>query len=353
MKARELCITLLVSLNSCIGFSTPLYHARAITVLHDASQGGKIALLISYDGTEYSGWSDVGKRRQKSVSSMITECLDKLHSAAPGTLRLTAASRTDTGVHALGQVAHYEPPSAILTHENDSLSTVNRFSDRMDPQRLKMKLNRMLREDIVVRGCVSVADDFNAVGLASGKEYIYTLDTSSSASGLFSPLERYTTWHCPVSGERSLDFERMHEVARMLCGEMSFAAFRGAPRGSARNESWQEKSATCHLTHIKFHHVSNTRVQISVIGDRFVYHMVRIIIGTLYKIGIGELQPSEVEKALASGVWEQGSKGGFCAPAHGLVLNKVFYSPENDPNFGVNHDNHTGVEDWSVIDELG
>ena len=202
-------------------------------------------MTVSYDGTNYVGW-----QRQKnglSVQQVLEEALEKL---LGGPVRVTGASRTDAGVHALGQRAHLDSATGIPA------------------EKLPFALNTMLPGDVRVLQGLRVPDSLHARFSVSGKTYRYQIHNSPHASALYRNLSA----HVPVR----LDDRRMDEACRVLLGTHDFAAF-AAAGGSA-------KTTVRTITEIRVERTGE-EVFLTVSGNAFLYNMVRIIAGTLIDIG--------------------------------------------------------------------
>lgn len=237
-------------------------------------------LVVEYDGGDFVGWQVQSQGR--SVQGELARALGIFlrHPASP-----TGAGRTDAGTHALGQVAHFESEAAF------------------DLERLRRGLNGLLPADIAVRRVEKATDDFHARFSARGKRYRYHIRTAKAA------LDRHRVWAL----YRTLDFGAMQEAAASLAGEHSFAAF-------CKQDPVPDRF-TCHIKRAEWSR-SNDDFFFDIEADRFLRHMVRILVGTLVEIGQGRLAPKDLALLLASGRRDQ---AGSTAPACGLCLMEVFY----------------------------
>ena len=239
-------------------------------------------LTVEYDGTAYSGWQR--QYNGLAVQQVLEETLTR---ACGEKIAITGASRTDAGVHALGQACHFDTHSAI------------------PPHKYPFVLNTMLPRDIRVHTGREVPPDFHARFMTGGKTYTYRIINSRHGSA----LRRNTHLHVPVPH----DIAPMERAAQTLLGQHDFAAF-------------QASGGTAKTTVRTMRSVSLTRAGDEIIfileGDAFLYNMVRIIVGTLIEIGHGRrgedafLRAYETGDRLALGV---------TAPPHGLELTKVHY----------------------------
>lgn len=241
-----------------------------------------IKLTVSYDGTAYVGW-----QRQKngvSVQEVIEKALRKI---AGERVRLIGAGRTDSGVHASGQVANF------------------RTNSRLAPERIKRALNSRLPEDIAVSAADEVGPDFHAQFSARRKRYRYTILNSDSCD----PFVRKFAAHYPYR----LDLPAMRKAARYLVGKHDFRAFQNS--GSVRKDTVR----TVRKIAVE---KNGPLIYIDIEADGFLYNMARNIAGTLIEVGRGKM-PASGAKAILSG--KDRRYCGPTAPAHGLCVIKVIY----------------------------
>jgi tRNA pseudouridine38-40 synthase len=247
----------------------------------------KFKLTIAYDGTAYEGWQV--QKIGTGVQEKIEAALAKLFPSHP---RLHSSSRTDAGVHALGMAAHFEVPSAEC---------------RMTPRKLGLAINAWLPEDVRVLSAARARPDFHARFNAKGKQYRYFVWNHPALN----PLIRHTAWHVP----RPLDLAAMRAAARLCLGTHDFQSFAANP-GYAR-ESTVRTLSRCDVRR------SGRLLTVVIEGDGFLYKMCRGIVGTLVQVGLGRFPAAEVKQMLAL---KDRRVAGMTAPAHGLVLWKVFYA---------------------------
>lgn len=242
----------------------------------------RIKLIISYDGTRYGGW-----QLQKNAPSIQGELENILKTLTGKRIVVQSAGRTDAGVHALGQTAHFD------------------YSGSIPPQKLPFVFNSMLPRDIRVTGAWEVSDDFHARYNAKGKRYIYTIYNSPHSSALL----YNRTMHVP----QALEFQKMRAAAQYIIGTHDFKAFCAAGsyvKSTVRTVSRLEIAEEFPL------------IRIIIEGNGFLYNMVRIIAGTLIQVGIGKLEPEAVAQIIQG---RSRAAAGFTAPAQGLMLDEVFY----------------------------
>ena len=247
----------------------------------------KFKLTIAYDGTGYEGWQvqKIGTGVQEKVEASLA----KLFPSGP---RVHSSSRTDTGVHALGMVAHFEVPPAEC---------------RMTARKLALAINAWLPEDVRVLSAARARGDFHARFDAAGKQYRYFVWNHPAMN----PLIRHTAWHVP----RPLDLAAMRAAAHLFLGKHDFQSFAANP-GYAK-ESTVRTLSRCDLRR------SGRLLTVVIEGDGFLYKMCRGIVGTLVQVGLGRFPAARVKQMLAL---KDRRAGGMSAPVHVLVLWKVFYS---------------------------
>lgn len=239
--------------------------------------------IISYDGTNFSGYQVQPNKR--TVQSELEAGLAKLHKGQE--VKVFASGRTDAGVHAKGQVIHFDSPLSIPV------------------QRWPVALNSLLPEDLAVLSVEAVNETFHARFDAEGKEYRYFLYLGASRN----PFKRNYAFHYPYP----LDLDSMKLGARYLIGTHDFTSF-----CSAKTEV-EDKVRT--IKEINFSK-DGELLTLQFIGNGFLYNMVRILVGTLLEVGAGERRPEEISELL---VRKDRRLAGKTAPSHGLYLWKVFY----------------------------
>ena len=246
----------------------------------------KFKLTIAYDGTAYQGWQV--QKIGTGVQEKVEQALGKLY---PSVKRIHSSSRTDTGVHALGMIAHVEIPRAEF-----------KFADA----RLALALNAFLPDDIRVLHAVRVPASFHARFDAIGKQYRYYVWNHHAMN----PLLYQRAWHFPVK----LDPKLMRAAARLIVGRRDFKSFAGT-------REYEMKSNVRTLTRCDIRK-QGPLYTFTIEGDGFLYKMCRGIVGTLVQVGQGKIPLGEVETILTS---RDRTVAGMTAPAHGLVLQEVFY----------------------------
>jgi len=246
----------------------------------------KFKLTIAYDGTGYEGWQV--QKIGTGVQQKIEEALEKLFRSRP---RVHSSSRTDTGVHALGMAVHFEVP---------------KLECAMSSRKLALALNAWLPEDVRVLRAVRVGQDFHARFGATGKQYRYFVWNHPAMN----PLIRHSAWHVP----RLLQLDAMRRAAPSFVGQHDF-------RGFAANPGYEKSSHVRTLWRCDIRK-SGPLLTFIIEGDGFLYKMCRGIVGTLVQVGLGKYSAETMRELLAK---KNRQLAGMTAPAHGLVLWKVFY----------------------------
>lgn len=247
----------------------------------------KIKLTIAYDGSAYQGWQV--QKTGVGVQEKIEEALRKLF---PSVKRLMSSSRTDTGVHALGMVADIDIPKAEF---------------KMTPRKLSLALNAYLPDDIRIVTAEKVPAGFHSRFQATGKQYRYSVWNHPAMN----PLLRRQAWHVPVP----LKVAAMRTAVRHLIGTHDFRSF-----AATHSYPIEDTVRTLRRCEIKR---SGPLLTFIIEGDGFLYKMCRGIVGTLVQLGQGKFQETELQQMLAG---KDRRLAGMSAPAHGLVLWKVFYA---------------------------
>ena len=242
----------------------------------------RLYLIVEYDGTAYCGW----QRQQNgpSVQQALEEALSRLTGEH---IAVTGSSRTDAGVHAMGLCAHFDSAT------------------RIPAEKIAFALNTMLPEDVRIRESSLAPEGFHARYSAAGKVYRYRFYNSRHASA----IGRQYAAHVPLV----LDEGRMDEEAQALCGTHDFAAF--AASGSVVKSTVR----TIYRAQVRR---SGDYVTLTVLGNGFLYNMVRIIAGTLMEVGTGKRERGAIARAIETG---DRLALGQTAPAQGLTLRQVLY----------------------------
>lgn len=243
-----------------------------------------IRMKISYEGTRYQGW-----QRQKTTGNTIQGKIEDILTKMTGEpVEIHGSGRTDAGVHAKAQVANFKTDSTMSANE------------------IKDYLNEYLPMDIGVTEVKEVSERFHSRLNVTGKRYVYRV-WNSTEHNVFERNYLY-----PFVG--NLDMEKMRKAAKMLMGTHDFQSFCG--------KKVKKKSTVRTITKLDIEQVGN-EIRFTYEGDGFLFHMVRILTGTLIEIGTGEMLLEQLPGILESRCREN---AGRTAPACGLMLAEVFYN---------------------------
>ena len=247
-------------------------------------QPRRIKLVVGYRGTRYHGW-----QIQPNVITVQGTLEAALKTIANETVRVHASGRTDSGVHAVGQVVHFDTTSPIA------------------PSALLRGLNSLLPTDIVVKRAREVATDFHARYSARRKTYAYVIHNHP----LRPAFHMSDVWHIA----QPLNLSAMQTAAQVLVGQHDFSAFRAA--------SCAARSPVRSLMRLAVQR-RGQRILFLLTADGFLQHMVRNIVGTLVQIGRGQIDAETMPAILQS---RQRHMAGPTAPPQGLYLVRVMYPP--------------------------
>ncbi|MCL2854699.1 MAG: tRNA pseudouridine(38-40) synthase TruA [Defluviitaleaceae bacterium] len=246
-----------------------------------------VLLTVAYDGTDYNGWQV--QKNGTTVCGLLEGALAGV--LAGRSFSILGASRTDAGVHALGQRVHLRTDGTIP----------------IPLDRLPNVINAALPRDVAVTAAISVPDSFHPISDAKSKTYIYKIHNQPHRC----PLRcRYSAFI-----PNALDFAAMQPACRHFVGEFDFAAFcaTGSPVKST-------------VRRINFLEVSQQEqdglLEMRVNGNGFLYNMVRIIAGTLVGVGLNKILPDDIPAIIAG---KDRAKAGKTMPPQGLTLLEVFY----------------------------
>lgn len=242
----------------------------------------RVKLTVAYDGTNYCGWQV--QPNGITVQEVLNQCLSEFTGENIETI---GASRTDAGVHALGNVAVFDTEM------------------RMPGDKFSFALNQRLPEDIRIQKSEEVDADFHPRYVKSQKNYEYRILNCRFPI----PTERFYSHFTYIP----LDVDKMKEAASYLIGEHDFKSFCGTGA--------QVKTTVRTVKEIQIEK-SGDRITIRITGEGFLYNMVRIIAGTLMDIGGGLYPPEKMKEILEA---KDRKKAGPTAPARGLTLMKIQY----------------------------
>lgn len=242
-----------------------------------------LKLTVAYDGTNYHGFQR--QTNAVGVQQVLEKALTKLMGED---IKLAASGRTDTGVHAYGQVVSFQTKGSIPT------------------EKIVAAMKSFLPSDIVVWRAEDVDRDFNARYSAISKRYKYRILLRSVAN----PFERNYAWQLP----KQLNLAAMQEASSIILGTHDFSAFRSL--GSA------PVTPVKTMTKVLWQKYNEEEIVFVIEGDGFLYHMVRNIVGTLVRVGTGKITVKQFEEILLSG---DRKLAGMAAPPQGLYLEEVHY----------------------------
>lgn len=251
----------------------------------------RLVLWIEYDGNEFHGWQI--QPGQRTVQSEIEAALARM---CGENVRIIASGRTDAGVHALGQVAHFDT------------------SADLKPIKFRLGLNSLLEKDVSIFDCREANEPFHAQFDVVRKTYRYRILTRKGPSA----LRRSRVWH----HRRRLDLERMQAAAAHFAGERDFASF--CP------ESIEVSSTVRKLDRLEVFETDD-EIWVEVTAEGFLRFMVRNIVGTLAEVGRRERSPESIPAILEAC---DRNRAGMRAPAHGLYLVEVDYGDKQPPPDG-------------------
>lgn len=249
----------------------------------------RVKLVVAYDGTNYQGWQV--QKNGETIESALNRALCDLTGEE---IHVSGASRTDAGVHAMGNVAVFDT------------------SVRMPGEKFVYALNQRLPEDIRVQHSCEVSMDFHPRYQETVKTYEYRILNREFPL----PAHRFNSYFT----YRPLDEKRMQQAADYLVGEHDFRSFCAAGA--------QVKTTVRTIYRVNVRRDGEV-ITIRITGNGFLYNMVRIIAGTLMKIGQGDWEPEDMSEILAA---KDRLKAGPTAPAKGLTLMEISY-----PNFEKSH----------------
>jgi tRNA pseudouridine38-40 synthase len=240
-------------------------------------------ITIEYDGSHYYGW-----QRQESLKTIQGTIEEAIFKFSGQKTQLFAAGRTDAGVHALGQVAHFD------------------LEVDFPPRKITEAINFYLKKEYAIILDTQIANhDFHARFSAKQRSYNYIILNRNIAS----PLDRLRVWHI----RHQLDTDVMQQACKIIIGHHDFSSFRAA--------GCQANSALITIDSAQIV-IDNDHLYFEIAAKSFLYHMVRNIVGTLVKLGSGKISLDEFREIFHNC---DRTKAGMTAPAHGLYFTKVIY----------------------------
>lgn len=246
----------------------------------------KYLITFAYDGTFYEGYQVQGNK--KTIQKTIEDCLYKMNSNEP--VKISASGRTDKGVHANNQKAHFT------------------LKKEVEENKLKNSLNKLLPNDIYIKNVEKVSCDFHARFDVEKKEYIYKINL-----GEYNP----TQVNYVFQYNRPLNIKEIKKATLYLIGEHNFKAFTKVD---------EEKESYIRTIYDIQTNCEKNILTFTFIGNGFLRYMVRNIVGTLVNVGEGKINANDIKDILEK---QDRKKAGLKAPACGLYLNNVYYNKHN------------------------
>ncbi len=242
-----------------------------------------IKLTIEYDGKEYGGWQR--QPNKLNIQGTIENAIEEITGEK---VNLIASGRTDSGVHAIAQVANFKTESNL---------PVEKFA---------LAINTKIKRSIRIIKAEEVDEMFHSRLNCKRKTYRYTINNAPIQSAIFRNLE----YHIP----QKLDVEKMKQAIKYFEGEHDFKAFKASGTSS--------KSSVRTIYEAKVYKTDGERIIIELTGNGFLYNMVRIISGTLVEVGLGKIEPKDIPEIINS---KKRENAGKTLPPYGLCLVNVEY----------------------------
>ncbi|MDA7705107.1 tRNA pseudouridine(38-40) synthase TruA [Rickettsiales bacterium] len=241
-------------------------------------------IVIEYDGTRYSGW-----QKQPNLTTIQGQIESALTNLTNKKVEIMGSGRTDAGVHALGQVAHFD------------------LEEEFEPFKIQMAVNFFLKmDDIAILDCQKVADNFHSRFLATKRIYQYKILNRRAQPA----IDKNRLYHVPFQ----LDLNLIKEAAQYLIGKHDFSSF--------RDSECQANDAIRRIDYINIIEQENNIIIIEIAAKSFLHHMVRNIIGTLIHFSKKDIAPEKIKEILEI---KDRTKSGPNAPSWGLYFTKVIY----------------------------
>lgn len=255
-----------------------------MNIIRNSEEKIRTALLVQYDGTGFNGWQV--QKKGRTVQGEIEKALEVLLKQK---VRTVAAGRTDTGVHALGQVIHLD------------------FFSNISLQKLCISLNGILDRDVSIKNAYYVPPAFHARFSAQQREYIYIVYNH--------PLRNPLVLKKAMWVSQKVDVAFLRHISEYFIGEKDFASF---CKKTSADENTIRRIDEFDITQ------SEEFIFFRIKGNAFLHNMIRIIIGTIFDLHGKKKDPGCILNILEQ---KDRNAGGKTAPAHGLYLNKIIYDP--------------------------
>ena len=242
-----------------------------------------IKLTIEYDGKDFNGWQK--QPNKLNIQGEIERAIEEITGEK---VDLIASGRTDAGVHALAQMANFKTNS------------------KLPVEKYPIALNTKLKKSIRIQKAEEVEENFHSRYHCKQKTYRYIINNSGQGSSIYRNLEYFIP--------NKLDVEKMQEAVKYFEGEHDFKAFRASGTSS--------KSSVRKIYKAEVKEMPNEKIYIELTGNGFLYNMVRIIAGTLVDVGLGKIEPKEIENIIKS---KKRENAGKTLQPQGLYLLNVEY----------------------------
>ena len=242
-------------------------------------------MTFSYDGSKYSGYQKQPKK--KTIQGELEKALKQINNGKD--VNVVASGRTDAGVHAYNQRAHFDMDNKIL------------------PEKIRMGLNSLIPDDIYVKKIFEIEEDFHARFNVKAKEYIYKINM-----GNYNPIEKDYVYQY----NKKLDISEMERALKYLEGTHDFKSF--VKVDEEKDNYVRTIVQTSLIREVK----SVNQITICILGTGFMRYMVRNIVGMLIEIGEGKYKSEQIIDILNA---KDRTKAGICAPPCGLYLKNVYY----------------------------
>ena len=242
-------------------------------------------ITFSYDGSKYNGYQK--QPRVKTIQGELEKALKQINSGKA--VSLSASGRTDAGVHAYNQHAHFD------------------MEDKMPCSKLRSAINSLIPDDIYVKSICEVPEDFHARFNVKAKEYIYKINM-----GVYNPIEKDYVYQY----NKKLDIAEMERALKYLEGTHDFRSF------TKIDEEKDNYERTIIQTSLIRDIKDVNKIIISILGTGFMRYMVRNIVGTLIEVGEGKYKSEDIIDILKA---KDRKSAGLCAPACGLYLKDAYY----------------------------
>ena len=248
-------------------------------------------MTFAYDGSKYNGYQK--QPNAKTIQGEIETALTQINNGKK--VSLVASGRTDAGVHAYNQRAHFELETKITS------------------EKLKQGINSLIPDDIYVKKVFEVDENFHARFDVKAKEYIYKINM-----GIYNPIEKDYVYQY----NKKLDISEMERALKYLEGTHDFRAFTSNKRSKKSTVRTIDRIMIERVGSSLFTKENHDEIRFTYSGNGFLCHMVRILTGTLLEVGQGERMPDSIPEILAS---KERENAGALVPGKGLVLEEVYY----------------------------